>query len=110
MGAEVGVVEQNAVREVVKIDSPVAIDQGDKQLVLLPSETFRVTFVYDHPQIQTQTATFEIKPETYLKQIASARSFCLESEIEVLLQLGIGKGATEDNVVVVNERGKKKKK
>ena len=106
--AKVGMVEQNAVREVVKIDSPVAIDQGDKQLVLLPSETFRVTFGYDHPQIKTQTATFEIKPETYLKQIASARSFCLESEIEVLLQLGIGKGATEDNVVVVNERGKSK--
>ena len=103
--AQAGVLKQNIPRSVVKINSPLAIDQGDKQLMLLPADNFRVTFVYDHPKIQTQIATFDITPELYLEQLAPARSFCLSSEIEALLQLGIGQGANESNVVVVKEDG-----
>ena len=40
-----------------------------------------------------------------MEQLAPARSFCLSSEIEALLQLGIGQGANESNVVVVKEDG-----
>lgn len=106
--SKTGTLKQNMPRSVVQIHSPIAIDRADKQLMLIPADNFRVTFVYDHPQIQTQITTLDITPELYLEQIAPARSFCLSSEIEVLLQLGIGQGASEENVVVVKENGQPK--
>ena len=73
--------------------------------MLLPADALEVTFVYAHPQTKPQTATFKITPESYADDIAPARSFCFENEIEALQALGIGKGASYDNVVVINAAG-----
>ena len=71
----------------------------------MPADTLTVTFVYAHPQTTPQIATFEITPELYTRDIAPARSFCFENEIEALKALGIGKGASYDNVLVINAEG-----
>ena len=90
----------------LKSRSRLRLSVGDKQLVLLPSDALEVTFVYAHPQTKPQTTTLKITPESYATcDIAPARSFCFENEIEALQALGIGKGASYDNVVVINASG-----
>ena len=101
----VGLVSQDAPRKFIEVTEPFALSAGDKQLVLLPADALEVTFVYAHPQTKPQTATFKITPESYASDIAPARSFCFKDEIEALQALGIGKGASYDNVVVINAAG-----
>ena len=95
------IVEQDAIRQTVKLKAPFAVHDAGKQLILLPAKEFRVSFVFDHPNVPTQAASFTINAQTYAEEIAPARSFCFADEIERLRSLGIGKGANRENVVVV---------
>lgn len=100
-----GLTAQDTPRRFIEIQEPFALSTADRQLVLLPADALAVTFVYTHLQTPSQTATFTITPETYARDIAPARSFCFEDEIEALQALGIGKGATYENVLVVKPEG-----
>ena len=102
----IGLVPQDAQRDFIEVAEPFSLSAGDRQLVLLPADALEVTFVYAHPQADPQVLTLEITPESYARDIAPARSFCFENEIEALQALGIGKGASYDNVLVINEMGK----
>ncbi len=98
---EVGLKQLDAPRRFIEVSEPFAICDGNKQLIFLPSDTFEVTFAYDHPNTKPQFATWDMTSDTYINEIAPARSFCFEAEIEALQSLGIGKGASYENVVVV---------
>ena len=102
---EVGLTQLDASRRFIEVSEPFVIFDDNKQLMFLPSDTFKVTFAYDHPNTTPQFATWEMTQETYINEIAPARSFCFEAEIEALQSLGIGKGASYDNVMVVKENG-----
>lgn len=102
---EVGLAKQDVPRRFIEVSEPFTISDGNKQLIFLPSDTFEVTFAYDHPNAEPQFATWEITADNYITEIAPARSFCFEAEIEALQSLGIGKGASYDNVVVVKADG-----
>ena len=101
----VGLKKLDVPRRFIEITEPFAISDENKQLIFLPSDTFEITFAYDHPGTEPQFATWEMTEETYINEIAPARSFCFESEIEALKSLGIGKGASYDNVLIVKTDG-----
>ncbi len=101
----VGLTQLDAARRYVEVSEPFVVCDDDKQLIFLPSDTFTVTFAYDHPHTSPQFATWAMTEETYINQIAPARSFCFESEIEALQSLGIGKGANYGNVLIVKDGG-----
>ncbi|MDE0484548.1 MAG: UDP-3-O-acyl-N-acetylglucosamine deacetylase [Candidatus Poribacteria bacterium] len=102
---KVGLKQLDAPRRFIEVSEPFAICDGNKQLIFLPSDTFEVTFAYDHPNTEPQFATWDMTVDNYISEIAPARSFCFESEIEALQSLGIGKGASYENVVVVKADG-----
>ena len=100
-----GIVQQEVPRRYIELEEPFAVHEADRQIVLLPADSLQFSFVYDHPQVSAQVGTFTINPETYEREIAPARSFCFADEIDLLRSQGIGKGATYDNVVVVEANG-----
>lgn len=99
------IVEQDTPRTPIELQDPFAAYDEDKQLILLPADSFQISFVYDHPKLPAQVATLTIDPETYVDEIAPARSFCFADEIELLRGQGIGKGASYDNVLVIENDG-----
>jgi UDP-3-O-[3-hydroxymyristoyl] N-acetylglucosamine deacetylase/3-hydroxyacyl-[acyl-carrier-protein] dehydratase len=44
-----------------------------------------------------------VSPESFEREIAPARTFCLASEVEALRAAGLGKGATRENTVVLGD-------
>lgn len=102
---EVGMAILDAPRRYIEVSEPFAVCDGNKQLIFMPSDTFEVTFAYDHPNTSPQFATWDMTEDTYINEIAPARSFCFASEIEALQALGIGKGANYENVLVIKEDG-----
>ena len=75
----------------------------------MPSDRFRITFTidYDHPLIGRQTVSFDINDQTFMKEIAPARTFVLERDLELLRQAGWIKGGKLESAVVVGEKGLK---
>ncbi len=57
------------------------------------------------PPISPQTAEFTITPELFAREIAGARTFILESEIEALRKLGYGARVTEEDLLVFGKTG-----
>jgi UDP-3-O-[3-hydroxymyristoyl] N-acetylglucosamine deacetylase/3-hydroxyacyl-[acyl-carrier-protein] dehydratase len=102
-------VEQDAPREELVIDQPLAVAAGDDAgITVLPSrEGLRVGYTLDHGPVWPgrQHVSFLVTPETFREHIAGARTFCLESEAEQLRKAGLGKGATYENTLVVGGGG-----
>jgi UDP-3-O-[3-hydroxymyristoyl] N-acetylglucosamine deacetylase/3-hydroxyacyl-[acyl-carrier-protein] dehydratase len=107
---EAGAVEQDAERETFTLDREIAVDlpQDDVTIVALPANgglTIQYTLDYGVPEIPLQHLSLTLTPENFAKEIAPARTFCLKSEAQALLDAGLGQGATYENTLVVGEDG-----
>ncbi len=105
---EAGIVTQKAPKRIFAVQQPIAVSEGEITLVALPSEgglTISFTMDYDIPSLRSQYLSLRITPETFESELASARTFCLSREVEELQKAGLGKGATYQNTLVVNEKG-----
>ncbi|HSN13472.1 MAG TPA: UDP-3-O-acyl-N-acetylglucosamine deacetylase [Anaeromyxobacteraceae bacterium] len=102
---EAGVQALRAGRRFVIIDRPVEIRDGDKLARLEPSDAFRVSFTadFDHPLITNQTLELTISDRTFEREIARARTFCFRRDIEKMQSMGLAKGGSLENAVVVDD-------
>ncbi len=81
------------------------LDDGGVQLLALPHDGLRITFTIDYPDkvVGTQSATFDLDPETFEREIAPARTFVLMRDVEALRNAGLIKGGSLANAVVVED-------
>jgi UDP-3-O-acyl N-acetylglucosamine deacetylase len=102
-----GIREQDAARNCLTLKAPVSYESGITKLAAYPAESFSIecTIGYDHPLLREQHATFVLTPEVFRKEIASARTFCFDYEIEALKSNGLAKGGDFSNAIVVGLAG-----
>lgn len=102
-----GLVEQSEIKNFYRLKEPIYISENSSHIVALPSDVLKISYTLDYPNslIKSQYASFEITPEIYANDIASARTFCLQEEIEKLKMIGLGKGSDFNNTVVIGENG-----
>jgi UDP-3-O-[3-hydroxymyristoyl] N-acetylglucosamine deacetylase/3-hydroxyacyl-[acyl-carrier-protein] dehydratase len=69
----------------------------------VPYNGFKITFTieYDHPLIGVQTCAMDITADSFLQDIAPARTFVLERDLEALRSAGWIRGGRMESAVVV---------
>lgn len=94
------IVEQPFEQKELRIVKPIMVHKQDKCLIALPYEGFKLSYALDYPQLPllSQTAEININPQNFLKELAGARSYILESEVEEVENLT---GNASSNVLVV---------
>jgi len=99
-----GIAEQNADREYIEIKEPIVYVKGDVALGVFPLDHFRLTLEidYNYPALGAQYTTL-FSLDDYIKDFASARTFCFLSEIEKLREQGLIKGGSLDSALVVQD-------
>jgi UDP-3-O-[3-hydroxymyristoyl] N-acetylglucosamine deacetylase len=104
---EAGVKRLATARKFLKIVRPIAISRGDKRIALYPSDHFKVTYSisYDHPLLRHQSRTLRITEESFVEEIAPARTFTFLKDVEMLRQNGLALGGSLDNAIVLGETG-----
>jgi UDP-3-O-[3-hydroxymyristoyl] N-acetylglucosamine deacetylase len=104
---EAGIKVLQARRKYLKIARPIAISRGDKRIALYPSDHFKVTYSisYDHPLLRHQTRTLQITEESFIDQVAPARTFTFLKDVEMLRQNGLALGGSLENAIVLGESG-----
>ncbi len=102
---DAGLEVQSRPRRHIKVTKPVRWAEGGVELAAVPYNGSRFTFTieYDHPLIGSQTRTFDLEEESFLRDIAPARTFVLERDIEALRRAGWIKGGRMESAVVVGE-------
>ena len=108
-----GIVDQSAVRDYLYIDEPITVVQPnrDAEIVVLPSDEFRVTFLVDYENSaigKKYTSMYSLEKE-YVKEFAPARTFCFLHEVEELHKAGLIRGGNLNNAIVVVDRKLNKK-
>lgn len=104
---EVGIEEQKAPRKELVVREPVWVDGEKASVVILPSSKFRISYTldYENPVIPADFLDVTFNSSDDFEKIAMARTFCLEEEVDPLLNLGLGKGADYTNTLVVSKKG-----
>jgi len=104
---EAGIQVQPASRRFLKVTRPISLSRGDKRIAVYPSEHFKVTYSisFDHPLLRHQSRTQRVTEESFIEEIAPARTFGFLNEVEQLRQKGLALGGSLDNAIVLGETG-----
>jgi UDP-3-O-[3-hydroxymyristoyl] N-acetylglucosamine deacetylase len=104
---EAGVKRLAAPRRYLKVLRPISLAQGDKRIALYPADQLKVTYSisFDHPLLRHQSRTMKITEESFVEEIAPARTFGFLKEVEMLRQRGLALGGSLDNAIVLGETG-----
>jgi len=102
-----GIIEQEEERRYWYIKEPVSVEDDGATIVALPAQELKITYTldYNHPFLNSDFLRIIINPDTFKTELASARTFCLEEEVEELRKQGLGKGGNYENALVVGEKG-----
>lgn len=104
---EVGVVPQDAVRDVYIVKKKIQVTNPEtgSELILLPDDKFsaNVLISFDSPILSNQYATLSDLSEFHEK-IANSRTFVFVREIERLLEGNLIKGGDLDNAIVIYDK------
>ena len=104
---EAGVKRLAAPRKYLKVIRPISLSRGDKRIALYPSDHFKVTYSisFDHPLLRHQSRTIRVTEESFVEEIAPARTFGFLKEVEMLRQKGLALGGSLDNAIVLGDTG-----
>jgi UDP-3-O-[3-hydroxymyristoyl] N-acetylglucosamine deacetylase len=102
-----GTKELGTPRKTIEILSSVEVRDGDKRIALFPSDRFKISYTisFDHPLLRHQEMTLDVTEQSFIEQVAPARTFGFQKEVEMLRQHGLALGGSLDNAVVVGETG-----
>jgi UDP-3-O-[3-hydroxymyristoyl] N-acetylglucosamine deacetylase len=104
---EAGVKPLSARRRYLKVLRPISLSHGDKRIALYPSDHFKVSYsiAFDHPLLRHQSRTIRLTEESFLEEIAPARTFGFLDEVEMMRQQGLALGGSLENAVVIGDTG-----
>jgi UDP-3-O-acyl N-acetylglucosamine deacetylase len=109
---EAGLNSQSVQRNLMMIDESHGVNDraGEQWIEIIPSYdgTTTVDYRLDYgPQtaIASQSFSVHLTPESFMKEIAAARTFVLKAEVEALQAMGFGKHLTGKDLVVFDDDG-----
>lgn len=107
-----GIVEQDQPRGIISLRTPVQVSahKDDLELIARPMKHpgLAITYSLDYGErspIPPQTLTVELTPESFVREIAFARTFVLESEVAELKAAGYGQRVSYQDLLVFNSHG-----
>ena len=93
-------------RKYLRIRRPVTVEDGLKRISIIPDDTFRLTCEIDFPSpIGKQAIEMEVTPERYAAELAPARTFGFEHELDQLREMGLIRGASLESAVCFTRSG-----
>lgn len=98
-----GVVDQGQPRAEWQITEPIHLEpKGGSIMIALPDPAFRISCTNIGPDGRfTQFQSLVINPETFEKEIASARTFVFYEDVKPLMDKGLIKGGSLENALVI---------
>jgi len=104
---EAGVQESGRPRRYMRILQPVSVESGGRSVTILPSDRFQLRCYnfFDHPLVGEQILELDLTPESYAREIAPARTFGFEYELDQMRDMGLIRGASLENAVCFTREG-----
>ena len=94
---------QEAPRRYIEILAPIEVIDGDKSARLLPAERFEMAFeiAFASPVIGRQAVDLPMDERAFRDELADCRTFGFAHEVEALRAMGLARGGSLENAVVI---------
>ena len=94
-------------RRFLKVLKPLELVEGDRRVGIYPANEFHVRCYVDfpHPQVCRQEFEMTVNADSFRHLLARARAFCFERDIEPLRAMGLIRGGSLENAIVLTESG-----
>ncbi len=103
---EAGIRTQRRRRESIRVLRPVEVREGNKFIGVYPGSGYRIQYLIDFPApIGQQQTSIDLAAETYGIFIAPARTFGYKSDEKKLRDMGLIRGASPENAIVLTPKG-----
>jgi len=103
------IVYQDRERTCIVIKKPVEFREGDRMVRLEPLSKPRLrisyTIEYSSPFTLSQSHEVEFTNGTFMREIGPARTYGFVHEIDALMRMGLIRGGSMDNAVVIGDSG-----
>ena len=104
---QAGIVEQAAPKKFIRIKKTVEVHDGDKWVRFDPYFGFKIDFTIDfaHPVFEQtgNNVKIDFADHSYIKEVSRARTFGFMHEVEALRSMGLARGGSLDNAIVLDE-------
>jgi UDP-3-O-[3-hydroxymyristoyl] N-acetylglucosamine deacetylase / 3-hydroxyacyl-[acyl-carrier-protein] dehydratase len=102
-----GIAQQPGVVQYLDLAAPVLFSDGAAEYEAYPSRELEldVMIEFPHAMIGRQQGRFRLTPADFERELAAARTFGFVSEVQALRAMGLIKGASTQNAVVLDEKG-----
>lgn len=104
---EAGIRKLRKRRKFLRVIKPVEYSDGDRKIGIYPAEDFRVRCFVDfpHPMVGQQEVELKVNRETFTHLLARARTFCFLDDVERLRAVGLIRGGSLENAIVLTREG-----
>jgi UDP-3-O-[3-hydroxymyristoyl] N-acetylglucosamine deacetylase len=104
---QAGIIEQAAAKKFIRIKKTVEVHDGDKWVRFDPYFGFKIDFTIDfaHPVFEHtgKNVKIDFADNSYIKDVSRARTFGFMHEVEALRSMGLARGGSLDNAIVLDE-------
>lgn len=102
---ETGLRTLNKAKDFLVILEPVKVELGDSWAQIEPCSNLIIdsTIVFAHPKIKQQKEKFEFSCESFINDLSRARTFVLFKDVDMLKRMGLIKGGSLDNAIVLDD-------
>jgi len=92
-------------RKILKVKKNIKVEKNDTSVELKPNHQFSIDFEIDFPSklVSQQSCQLQLVNGNYKTDIASARTFGFEKDVDMLRSNGLALGGSLDNAVVVGK-------
>ena len=102
---KIGIKEQNKKRKFLNVKKIIEVSVNNSSVKIIPNNQFSIDFEIDFPSqlVSKQSCQLQLINGNYKTDIAAARTFGFEKDVEHLRSNGLALGGSLDNAVVVGE-------
>ncbi len=104
---QAGIIEQPVPKKFIRIKKTLEVHEGDKWVRFEPYFGFKIDFTidFDHPVFEHsgQNVKIDFADNSYIKEVSRARTFGFMHEVEALRSMGLARGGSLDNAIVLDE-------
>jgi UDP-3-O-acyl N-acetylglucosamine deacetylase len=102
-----GLAEQEGPRRILRVTTEAEISEAGKRILARPFDGLRLHCMvdYGHPHLGRQELSLDLTPASYARELAPARTFCFQHEIEALQAHGLARGGDLENALVIGPEG-----
>jgi UDP-3-O-[3-hydroxymyristoyl] N-acetylglucosamine deacetylase len=102
-----GIAKQSRKRPFIKITHPIMLSDGHAEIAVLPFEGRRITYriQFHHHLLGEQKLSIDLTEESFVMEIAPARTFGFLRDVEYLKANGFAQGGSFDNAIILGDSG-----